>query len=101
MTAEQKVRFLTSQAELIERELGTNSSSFHSFNNNIILQLHSHKKTALSKGESRKALLKRNRKKTHVPLETFLLDSQSSCKSYLYSEGTERDEKPYNYLLKG
>ena len=28
MTAEQKVRFLTSQAELIERELGTNSLFF-------------------------------------------------------------------------
>ena len=45
--------------------------------------------------------VEKEQKKTHVPLETFLLDSQSSCKSYLYSEGTERDEKPYNYLLKG
>ena len=60
MTAEQKVRFLTSQAELIERELGTNSSSFHSFNNNIILQLHSHKKKQLYRKESPAKRWRRN-----------------------------------------
>ena len=66
MTAEQKVRFLTSQAELIERELGTHSLFFlYPPFHNFILQLHSHKKTALSKGESRKALAeKRQLEKT-------------------------------------
>ena len=38
MTAEQKVRFLTSQAELIERELGTNSLFFYPPFHNFILQ---------------------------------------------------------------
>ena len=65
MTAEQKVRFLTSQAELIERELGTNSSSFHSFKIISYFNYIHTKKTALSKGESRKALAeKRQLEKT-------------------------------------
>ena len=55
----------------------------------------------MRKSEGGGRSVEKEQKKTHVPLETFLLDSQSSCKSYLYSEGTERDEKPYNYLLKG